>query len=151
MQSTTQAHATGTRVEPQVADLMTEPFISVRPGMPATAAAAHLRTHDIRTAPVLTAEGQLVGVLSRSDLGLRAAPAEPVDDARRPPFAARASVADLMRPYVVTVAPTAAVADAENLMRRHGLRWLAVMDARGCVVGVLSRSAIEGSRTDASR
>ena len=61
----------------QAQDVMSRTVITVRPHMPVEAAAALLLSHGVTSAPVVTAEGVLRGMVSEVDL-LRA---QPVPDA----------------------------------------------------------------------
>jgi CBS domain-containing protein len=49
-------------------DVMTSPVITVDPNMPVPAAAALLGSHGFTAAPVVDADGQLVGIVSEADL-----------------------------------------------------------------------------------
>ena len=73
----------------QAQDVMNRTVITVRPHMPVDAAAALLLSHRVTSAPVVTAEGMLRGMVSEVDL-LRAQPvpdaltAPPKSTSRRP-------------------------------------------------------------------
>lgn len=127
----------------RVADVMTAPFTSVRPHMCPADATSRMRTHGVRTAPVVTAEGHLVGVLSASDLP-KARSVPDGDDTRGAHTSI--TVADVMSFYPVTVSPDADIAEAAALMHSRGLHWLVVVDDRSHVVGVLSRSDLPGAQ-----
>ena len=129
----------------RVTEVMTAPFTSVRPHMRPADAASRMRHHGVRTAPVLTAEGHLVGVLSLSDLP-KPGSAWPVDDDEPARTSPGCTVADLMSPCAVTVSPDAEITEAAEIMRRRRLHWLAVVDVQGHVVGVLSRSELPAVR-----
>ena len=49
-------------------DVMTSPVITVDPNMPVPAAAALLSSRGFTAAPVVDADGQLVGIVSEADL-----------------------------------------------------------------------------------
>jgi CBS domain-containing protein len=95
---------------------------------------------------VLTAEGRLVGVVSATDLA-RAAGREgpdrddpagcihPAADRVRPGLLVR----DVMTSSVVRIDPDATIDEAGALMTERRVRWLAVVDERRHLVGVLSR------------
>ena len=105
----------------RVADVMTKPFVSVRPHMTPAYAATRMREHGVRTAPVLTAEGRLVGVVSVSDLSAAGIGAAPDDDCHG--IIASITVADVMSFYPVTVSPDADLTEAAGLMRCTGWSW----------------------------
>ncbi len=125
----------------RVTEVMTRPFTSVRPHMRPADAASRMRHHGVHTAPVLTAEGHLVGVLSLSDLP-KPGSAWPVDDDEPARTSPGSTVADLMSPHAVTVSPDTEITEAAEIMRRRGLHWLVVVDEQRHVVGVLSRSEL---------
>ena len=52
----------------QARDVMTSPVITVSPDMSVPAAAALLDSHGFTAAPVVDAEGQVVGIVSEADL-----------------------------------------------------------------------------------
>jgi CBS domain-containing protein len=51
-----------------VTDVMSRNVVSVRPNMPTRAAAALLVVHGFTSAPVVTAEGVLRGIVTEADL-----------------------------------------------------------------------------------
>jgi acetoin utilization protein AcuB len=53
-------------------------------------------------------------------------------------------VEDLMTPYPVTVTRQTTVRDALDLFDRHSLGCLPVVDRRGALVGVLTRTDVVG-------
>jgi CBS domain-containing protein len=128
---------------------MTEPFISVRPMATVQEVARVLRSNHIRVAPVLTAEGRLVGVISETDLtraALRAGP-DRLGPARRVHLPDdrhdhRWLARDLMSAWIVDVSPTASLAEAARIMRAKRVSWLPVVDDRRHLVGVLSQSDV---------
>jgi CBS domain-containing protein len=81
---------------------------------------------------VIDQAGQLVGVLTEQDVARRIA-------FRLPP---EAPVAAAMSSPVHTVAATEALYRAIGLMRLHGLRHLAVLDAAGRAIGMLHRATL---------
>jgi CBS domain-containing protein len=61
-------------------DVMSRNVVSVRPNMPARAAAALLVVHGFTGAPVVTAEGLLRGIVTEADL-MRGQPLPHLEDA----------------------------------------------------------------------
>lgn len=133
----------------QVHHVMTEPFISVRPTTTVREVAHVLHSNRLRVAPVLTAEGRLVGVISETDL-TRAALREGTDatdpaSCIHPPderLDHRWLARDLMSTTIVHVAPTASIAEACRIMRTKRVSWLPVVDDRQHLVGVVSQSDV---------
>ncbi len=114
--------------------------VTVRSDDDVPSAARVLLRHRIASAPVLDADGRLVGVVSESDL-LRGRLARdprahflerPDEDA--PPRL----VADVMTEHPVTVDVHGDLADAVHLLVERGIRALPVLDGRR-LVGVLAR------------
>lgn len=82
--------------------------------------------------PVVTSDGTVVGVVSRKDV-----------EALRGDYRA-ASVSAAMRSPAVTIRDRAHVSDAAALMLAHGIHRLPVVDARGRLSGIITRSDVEG-------
>lgn len=116
----------------QAQDVMNRAVITVRPHMPVDAAATLLVACGVTSAPVVTAEGVVRGMVSEADL-LRA---RPVDDAAR-----QETTADVMTPQPVTVRPTDELADVAALLLDRGIRAVPVVDGER-LVGILSRHDI---------
>ena len=117
-----------TRLEDlRVRDLMTPSPVSVRHGITVREAAAFLAGRGIGAAPVVNDAGRAVGVLSRSDIllavnaGVDAAP-----------------VREVMTPSVIAVRPDDTALDASDVMVRHMVRRVFVVDGEGVAVGVVS-------------
>jgi CBS domain-containing protein len=121
----------------QAQDVMNRTVITVRPHMPVDAAAALLLSHHVTSAPVVTAEGMLRGMVSEVDL-LRA---QPVPDALTAPPKSTVKAADVMTPHPVTVRPTDELADVAALLLDHGVRAAPVVES-GRLVGIVSRRDI---------
>jgi CBS domain-containing protein len=94
-----------------------------------------LRANHITGLPVVDADGELVGVLSQSDLvwgpGLHVSAL-----LRKQPSGLR--VGELMTSPAVTVSLDEAVIEAARVMLRHRVHRLVAVDGRGRPVGVLS-------------
>jgi acetoin utilization protein AcuB len=105
-----------------------------------------METHCINQLPVVT-DGRLVGIVTDRDLR-DAFPS--VFDAFAPPRRRRGKVAsdptaihveDVMTADVLTLAPSAFMADAARLMRRERVGAIPIVDG-GRVVGILTRSDV---------
>jgi CBS domain-containing protein len=132
-----------------VADVMTTAVVSVPPHAPVPEVASTLFAAAVRAVPVVSDEGDLLGVISEADLMATIAATEPVERRRwRPRHVHRGvpvarpgarTAGDLMSAVLVTIDPGATVAAAARLMREQGVNWLPVV-ADSQLVGVLGRS-----------
>jgi len=138
-----------TRQRTTVADVMTTAVVSVPPHTPVPEVASTLFVAAVRAVPVVSDEGDLLGVISEADLMAAIAATEPVERRWwRPRHVHRGvpvarpgaqTAGDLMSAVLVTIDPGATVAAAARLMREQGVNWLPVVaDSR--LVGVLGRS-----------
>ena len=144
--------AAGSRLPARAADLMTPDPVVVEPTATVRDIAQAMLGHDIRMVPVVDVGGQLVGVVSESDLLLRAgyptvrhhslaafiapAPAEPasISTARREGLTAE----EIMTTPVVTCDAGDPVAAVARRMVERDIRTLPVLE-NDRLVGVLSR------------
>jgi CBS domain-containing protein len=116
----------------QAQDVMNRAVITIRPHMPVGAAAALLVARGVTSAPVVTAEGMLRGIVSEVDL-LRAQPTVP-----QGPTEHTARAAEVMTPRPVTVRSTDELADVAAVLLDRGVRAVPVVDG-GRLVGIVSR------------
>jgi CBS domain-containing protein len=137
-----------------VAEIMTTPVITVTPEANVAEAARLMLEHRVSGLPVVNPAGAVVGVVSESDLLHRA---ETGTERRRSGWlrflADRGQLADeyahsharkvgeVMTPVVVSVAPTAPLADAVGLMESRNVKRLPVIDG-GRLVGIISRANV---------
>jgi CBS-domain-containing membrane protein len=146
----------------RVADVMTRTVVTTTPNARLEEAARLLREHHVSGLPVVTPPHRVVGLLSERDivrsldratgvdsprglldLLLDSAPAKGesvLEVCRRQLRNAR--VADAMSPHVVTVDRDAPLLEAAQLLRVHGVKRLPVVDARGALVGIVSRADV---------
>lgn len=125
----------------KVREVMTYPPITVAADTPLTEVAKKMRDADVG-AVIVTREHDTVGIVSDRDIVVRALAADgsagfkPVDD--------------VCSSDVVSVEPDTDADDAVDLMRRHAIRRLPVVEG-GRPVGILSIGdmAIERDRTSA--
>jgi CBS-domain-containing membrane protein len=145
-----------------VREVMTRDIVTVMPETPVKSALILLEKRRITSVPVLTGSGRLVGVVSEADLIRDLVTADPrahelpLEDDRhdRPTF-----VSDVMTPHAVTVHPDTELVVAVELITSTSVKSLPVVDERGAVVGIVSRSDVVrvlarsdeelGSRVDA--
>lgn len=128
-----------------VADVMASPAATIAPEAGLKEAAARLLAAASGLLAVVDGEGRVIGILSEADLLVKAERPPPAAGART--YAARVerqkwfgtAAGHLMSRPVVAVRPDAGLADAARLMRRHGLRCLAVVDDGGRPMGTVSR------------
>jgi CBS domain-containing protein len=132
-------------------DVMTRDVISVTPDMPVSKLVNLLLTRNISGTPVVTEEGQLVGIVTEGDLVRRA---ELGTERKRGAwlsfFTGTAALAhdyvrshgtkvrDVMTESVVAVTPETPVAEVADLMEERRIRRVPVVKD-GKVVGIVSR------------
>src|SRR6202171_2914134 len=93
-------------------------------------AARYLRDHRVRSVGVLDAAGQLVGVISHSDISDKVAAENKCPAWMR--------VTEIMTTQLVTVTPEMALDECLRLMEKHGIFHLLVVSAGGDFHGMLS-------------
>ena len=121
----------------QAQNLMSRTVVTVRPHMPVGAAAVLLVSRGVTSAPVVTAEGVLRGMVSEVDL-LRA---QPVPDGLTTTPECSATAADVMTPKPVTVRPTDDLADVAAVLLDHGVRAAPVVEGDR-LVGIISHDIL---------
>jgi len=143
--------------EPLARDIMTSPAITVTTDTTIKDLVALFREQRIGGAPVVDADGDLVGIVTEGDLMSLDA------DVQMPHYfelfdsiiylgsqkkfkehlrkAAAATVADLMTPAPLSVAANDPARKAASLMARHGFDRVPV-EEHGKVVGIISRHDI---------
>ena len=115
-------------------DVMSKTVVTVRPHMPARAAAAMLVAHGFTGAPVVTAEGFVRGMVSEADL-LRG---QAFPDPDQPYATKDVTAADVMTPEPVTMRSTDNLAEVVAAMLDCGVRSVPIVD-EGRLVGIVSR------------
>jgi CBS domain-containing protein len=132
-----------------VKDLMTTPVVTVGPPTPFKEIVARLTEHRVSAVPVVNDAGLVLGVVSEADLLLKEEHPDPDADLpllwtkrRRAEHdkAAAAVARDLMTVAVVSIAPDATAAQAARRMHTAQVKRLPVVDNRGRLVGIISRS-----------
>ncbi len=113
----------------QVRELMNPNVVTVEPASSAALAARLLSRNNIGALPVCSAQGELRGVVTDRDIVLRCVAAE--EDP------AQTQVKDIMSRRPVSVSPDMDCHAASQLMARHQVRRLPVVE-RGKVVGMVS-------------
>jgi CBS domain-containing protein len=134
-----------------VKDVMTTQVVRVEQDTPFATIAAALRQYRISAFPVLDEAGQVIGVVSESDLLAKLALA---DEDHMPGMisgivrhkqlekARGVTAAELMTAPPVTVSPEETVEHAARLMYERGVKRLPVVDADGKLAGIVSRTDV---------
>jgi acetoin utilization protein AcuB len=112
----------------RVAEIMTRGVLTVRPTAPAGEAYELMQRKRIHHL-VVTDGSNVLGVLSERDAGGRAGAS----------VRAKSTVADLMTPHVVTIAPAETIRRAAGLMRGRTIGCIPVVDD-GRLVGIVTVS-----------
>jgi len=132
-----------------VAEVMTTPVVTAGEAMPFRDLAALLYAKDIGAVPVVAMAGQVLGVVSGSDLtakaagmatstGLRLESRSRRRESRR---ALARTAGELMTTPAVTVAPEATIEQAARTMRRHQVGRLPVtFRLTGRLAGIVTRA-----------
>lgn len=121
---------------------MSQPVITVAPGTPLKEVAAILVGHGISAAPVVTESGELVGIVSESDLLHLEAPDPRRHIAPQPPGGAPLrTAADAMTREVVALPEDADVAEVARAMLDRGVKRIPILSA-GRITGIVSRRDI---------
>ncbi|WP_060887832.1 CBS domain-containing protein [Streptomyces caniscabiei] len=131
-----------------VSDLMTTPVVRVHPDTGFKEIAKLLAEYDITAVPVVDDDDRPVGVVSEADLLRKeAAQLDPAGllPVLHPKPAARAkaeasTAAGLMSAPAVTARPQWTVVEAAQVMERHRVKRLPVVDETGRLVGMISRA-----------
>jgi CBS domain-containing protein len=127
-----------------VRDLMTPDPVTVNPDTHVKEALSRLVRHSITSMPVVDDQGRLSGIVSEADLICELVQPDP-RALERPgegdPFPPR-TVEDLYSRPAASVSINEDVADAVETMVTISAKSLPVLDARGRLVGILSRSDI---------
>jgi CBS domain-containing protein len=124
-----------------VRDLMSYPPVTIDPDATLAEAEALMEESRVRRLPVVNAEGRLVGIISRGDIreGMSAS-------STSHPYAPEAqeqwlTVADVMTVEVVTVTPDTPLWQVADLMLKHKIGGLPVVEGTK-VVGMITESDI---------
>ncbi|NTU74977.1 MAG: CBS domain-containing protein [Anaerolineaceae bacterium] len=125
--------------------LMTRSVICVNADDTITKAALLMQTNKIAVLPVTDAQGNLVGIVTSTDLFRMLI--EESESLSKP-----VEVADYMSRELTTVAPMTVLLDAQRLMAVNNIRALPVVQ-NGLLIGIVTRtdlmSAAPGAATDA--
>jgi len=134
-------------MDAKIKDVMTTQVVAVRRGATFKEMAAALRRFRVSAFPVLDENEKVIGVVSEADMLAKEALADPGvlggllhhRDVRK---AGGQTAGDLMTHPAVTIGPEDSVEHAARLMYTLRLKRLPVVDAGGCLVGVISRTDV---------
>lgn len=125
-----------------VQDLMAHPAITCHVNDSLDVAAQKMWDHDCGVLPVLNDEGKVTGMITDRDICMAAL------TQGRPLHELLVNLA--MAKHVIAVGPEQTIGDVEQLMARHQVRRLPVLDAANRPLGVISLNdlAIEAVQPD---
>ncbi|MFN8485102.1 MAG: DUF190 domain-containing protein [Anaerolineae bacterium] len=134
----------------RVADVISRDVFSVHPDTPLHDVTRLLVDRDVKAAPVVDADGRVVGIITGGDLLTRGGlPVRLSLQKDLPPDMAAhhlrlleeggKTAADVMTPKPVTISLDAPLNDAARLMAQDHIKRLPVVDAAGRLVGIVSR------------
>ncbi|MER9730803.1 CBS domain-containing protein [Mesorhizobium sp. M0217] len=138
----------------QAAAIMSKPVVGIDPSASIAEAAAMMLFRKISGFPVIRGDGTLVGIVSEGDflrrgelgterkrsrwLEVLVSPGKAADEYVR---ANGRRIEEVMSQDVVTASPTASLAEVVDLMTRHHIKRIPVVD-NGKVVGIITRSDV---------
>src|SRR5579871_5278930 len=132
-----------------VKDVMSTHVMAVRPGAGYKEMAAMLREQRVSAFPVIDDDGKVIGVVSESDLLVKAALEGTVPGVLRglTQRHVRSQVtgltaADLMTRPAVTIGPDEPASHAARLMYSKRVKRLPVVSANGTLIGIVTRSDV---------
>jgi CBS domain-containing protein len=132
-----------------VRDVMTTGVVTVDPWTPFREIVTRLAEHRISAAPVVDAEGNVLGVVTQADLLLKQEHADlelnvPLAWNRRRRLerekAAAVVAGGLMTTPAIVVPPTATVTEAARRLHTSGVKRLPVVNEAGRLAGIVSRA-----------
>jgi CBS domain-containing protein len=126
-------------------DIMTTPVHVVWQNAPVESAAELMTAKAVTALPVVDAQGALVGMVSEGDLLWHRVPGDPSAHLRRDlnlaPQRRPGTVVEVMAAHPYTATPDLDLADVADIMLRHDVRSLPVVEGRE-VIGIISRRDI---------
>ena len=120
-----------------VRDVMSSPPETVGPDTPIRDAATVMHRKAIGDVLVVNGSGELHGIVTDRDLAIRS-----LAEGRDP---ITTQIGEVMSPIAATVSPEASVSEALDLMRKHDIRRLPVVEA-GKPVGIVTLGDVSRSR-----
>ena len=123
-------------------DLMTSPVVTCHLNDPLNVAAAQMWNADIGVLPVVDSDGKLTGMTTDRDICMAAyTPGRALD---------MMLVNSAMAKHVISAGPDAQHDDIEQLMAKHRIRRIPIIDDTGRPIGIVSMNdlAIESVQPD---
>jgi CBS domain-containing protein len=141
----------------KVADIMTKDVVTVRPDTPVGEVAQAFRSHGLSGLPVVSAEGELLGVITERDMIIRHA--RPHLPAFLPVLGAYIPLGrkeyqeslrritgvvaqDIMTTPPKTIGPDADIEELASLMVEEDINPVPVVDETGRMIGIVSHTDI---------
>lgn len=125
-----------------VRDWMSRDVIVVGPDMLLSEADRLMMTHTIRRLPVVE-NGRLIGMLTYGDIrGTRPSTANSMNAVEAQYLTSQPTVAEAMTAGPITVLQDVTVGEAAQLMLKHRIGGLPVINAAGHLVGIITESDI---------
>jgi CBS domain-containing protein len=121
---------------------MTSPAVTCHVNDPLTVAAQKMWDGDIGVLPVVNDDGKVTGIITDRDICMAAyTQGRALDELL---------VHAAMAKSIVTAAPGANLVDIQQLMAKHQVRRIPIVDPAGCPVGIVSMNdlAIESVQPD---
>lgn len=125
---------------------MTKDVIAVRPDTAFKTCVSKLESYGVSALPVVDAERRVIGIVSEADLLAK----ERRRGRQNPPLgidleesgwqAKGRTAGDVMTAPAICIAPDASIPQAARLMHREAVKRLPVIDSRGALLGIVSRS-----------
>jgi len=126
----------------KVADVMSEPAITIGQDEHLGTAAVRMAEHGIKRLPVVDNVGRLVGILSRVDILRQVTMTTPKLPRKELPGRAARSVKEVMYSDIPAVHQEADLATIVDTLLETGLRRLIVQDQQGRPIGLISDADI---------
>jgi acetoin utilization protein AcuB len=125
-----------------VRDYMTPHPVTIRPESDFLAAIAILKAARFRSLPVVTGDGELVGIVTEKDLAAASPPAVDELEPRKPNyFGVHLRVEQVMDPEIAVVSPDVPLEEAALLMLKRRVDRLLVVE-HGTLIGIITSSDI---------
>ncbi|WP_017555618.1 CBS domain-containing protein [Nocardiopsis baichengensis] len=124
----------------RVRNVMTNGVIAVRPSTGMREIALLLSRYSISAVPVVDEDGQVLGVVSESDLLYKLTEDQDRGDPSARTKRSAVTARRLMTEPPVTVDVRAEVAEAAGIMEKHRVKRLPVISEDGRLIGIVSRS-----------
>jgi CBS domain-containing protein len=124
----------------RVEDVMTREVYTCAPGATAREALEIMWSCDVGVVPIVNEQRQVVGLVTDRDLAMaglvRGAPPHQIP------------IGEVTSHRVWSVGPNDTLEHAEQLMEKHQVRRLPVLDERSCLVGIVTLADLTHARKD---